>query len=378
MDRGADRLGAAGELEVVEAHVDSGLGAAGGVRAIADQDGAGVEVAVGDLFAVAVREGVGDLLDDGEPIIERELRVEAQEGSERLGVWEVFEDEARAGEGAVGDVVLHPQDVAVVPEDGEELGFTVGGALALVALGGAGRLRHEVEANAALEGLDVFVGGQAVFVAVAALDDLVDEVVAELEAALVLAEAELCHRFDGGAHHEAIDAAVLDALATREVRVGDRPAEGRARDDLGSSGAVEAAVGVGAGEEDQGDDPRGGRAHLAPEEAGQDFGLVVGGGQRVGEAGAPAVGPGVDPLAHARGGEGAGVALDLDEVEGVARQDEGVDLEHAAAGVDEVDERPEADRVAVGELVAEKDDGLLLPRVAGDPLSFDALVRERH
>lgn len=147
--------------------VQADLHTVGGVPA--DEDRGGREVAVEHVGAVAVGDGLHDLLEDAEALVEGEVRVLAQEDVEREPVFEGLEEHGGAQrpiihEGAVGE------DAGVLANLGQGARLAASGTLELGPALDRGRRGHEIAAHPHLVVLDGLVASQVLLVAAAVVN----------------------------------------------------------------------------------------------------------------------------------------------------------------------------------------------------------------
>lgn len=141
-----------------------------------------MQSAVDDALAVAVLDGLAELLEDRGAGLERRRGVAAEEDVERDGVVEVVEDDAGTACRSLGVVIGDSQDAAVVAEERQDARLSLGGAAELVATFLRRGLRDEVRPDATADPGHALVLRQAVLVAGSPFEELAEHEVAEARA----------------------------------------------------------------------------------------------------------------------------------------------------------------------------------------------------
>jgi hypothetical protein len=335
---------------------------------------------VNDALAMAILERSPDLVDDGEPIREGQLRVVPEEGVERHAAGELVEDHRGpelTGRGVVGD----PEHVRVLAHVPQERGFAVGGSPQLRAPVCAGLLRDQVHSRAGGEApLEMF--GHAVLVARAVGQERAELVAAHELAALLRPKSEGGERLRHVVHDGLLDAlTAVIGVRSGELVEPERLVEIGARDDSYAALRLEAEVEVGGAEEDEGlhEGAAAGLLHSGLKARLEDLCLQIAEGERpVHVAGAGLAGRRSPPflvvaLVAAR------AALDLDQVERRVPEHQEVDLvEPAGRGLEQLGVGPDLERVRVGQDAERELEGLSLVRVGRLTDDDFSAARESH
>ncbi len=306
-----------------------------------DENTARGEGAVNDLVFMGVLDDFRDLTQEVKALIRaeggvmpREVVVQAQ-GRRIIG-----EEDGRA-ELVLGEVV-DPENAGML-QGFEQLELAAGGPLDGAAIL-QGRLgADEVEANEALGGFQLGVGGHPVLIAGTLIDQGLEDIIADLAVALARADAGLLHGLGNEFGHGPVVLApggAAETLAATAILDGRHDAVARGLAALGRAitqaytalgDALELTDQVGGGAKNECLDEREllfTAGSLAAQQAAKLLGFSIAGEEGIVEGGALAfVVEGPQPGVAA---ESAGVTLDLEEKEALRRKDEEVHLVDAA------------------------------------------------
>ncbi len=346
-----------GELKVEEPHRERTLlDGRRGITAASHEHRVGVEAPVEHALAMAEGERVADLLDELDAMRERQRGVATEKGLEVELVVVAVEEEARRITRPARDAGLEVEDVRVIAEGVEHLGLAERRANELLASLGRDRAGDGVDPHARGAVLHLLGVGLVVLPAASVVEEVAEGVARDGVALLGVSQPEVEERL-----HDALPARRVDDVG-RHLRggAGEHPF-GERLDDVVARDHAEVGVAVRidggalvAEEHERLHVGSIGGAELSVEGAREHAGL--GGGEPHGvldpggEASVLPLDAPVDGVAL----EVRGVALDLDEEDGLRRDDDGVDLVAPPVRGDEVLEREEVVGRAIGQRVDEE------------------------
>jgi len=329
------------------------------------------QVPVEDTVAMAVRHGLHDGLEDLQPLVEREVRLLAQEDVQRERAVEALEDHG-GPERTVLDVGAIAQHARMLTELRERPGFTSGRPLELLPASGRGRRRNQVGADAGQVVLDELVPRDMLLVALTLIDQPIEEEAPDDACHPARTQAEARRHLQEDLHQRAVDDppghAVIEAVHQTAGHVVLQQEPRR-------TPAVE-VHGRDVGREHRGMD-EGTILDVAIQQGGEHPRLV--GHARVGA---------LDRLPPPRLGEGPvdGVSrehtrltLDLHKKEADSREEEQIDLvEPAARRVLQLVQLPRLVGIDVRDAGIDQIEGLPLPGVRGRAATMNASLGKSH